>query len=311
MDRLTTAYGGSVRNFLKLRTSVVLLTAAEMLIVRAFVMPVPTDAQETRQLIAVSAIPANKLKDSNWAARHNAILKQIKDNPDRSLVLIGDSITQNYEKANAPYENFLPIWQQFYAPRRALNLGVSGDTTENVLWRLDHGEIDGISPKAALILIGTNNITSESAADTESGIDAVVEKVERKLPNSHILLIGILPRTDRLAMVSEVNQYLSTRYGKGSRVTFLDVGPIFYKDGKIDEDLYYDPKEYNAAALHPDTNGQRMMAEAIEPVLARLIGDDLQKYQLPPENLKARQDFQDAKFGLFIHWGIYSILGDG
>ncbi len=158
------------------------------------------------------------------------------------MVLIGDSITQNYEKANPPYENFLPIWQQFYAPEKAINLGFSGDTTENVLWRLDHGEVDGINPKAAIILVGTNNIGTGSAVETESGIDAVVGKVEEKLPSSSILLLGLLPRDGSLAEVTEINRYLANRYGKDAKVTFIDIGSIFYKDGTLNEDLYYDPK---------------------------------------------------------------------
>ena len=311
MQQSSSPCRGNVLTRLALRMRIALFTAALVSGSCGLVYSAPSQAEGPRKTIALSSIPADRLKESDWAARHDAILERIKENPDTTLVLIGDSITQNYEKANPPYENFLPIWQQFYAPEKAINLGFSGDTTENVLWRLDHGEVDGINPKAAIILVGTNNIGTGSAVETESGIDAVVAKVEEKLPSSSILLLGLLPRDGSLAEVTEINRYLANRYGKDAKVTFIDIGFIFYKDGTLNEDLYYDPKEYHAKALHPDTVGQRMMAEAIEPALMRLLGEDLHQYQPSPENLKARQEFQDAKFGMFIHWGIYSVLGDG
>ena len=124
------------------------------------------------------------------------MLEAVRSHPDTQLLLIGDSITNNYDKANPPDENFQPTWKQFYEPRKALNLGFSGDTTANVLWRLDHGEVDGLHPKAAVLLIGTNNTAQHSEPDleeTESGIDAVVADLEERLPETKILLLGILP----------------------------------------------------------------------------------------------------------------------
>jgi lysophospholipase L1-like esterase len=227
---------------------------------------------------AYATTPADRLNEQWWSARHRAILERIKADLSIGLVLIGDSITQDYEKADPPYEDFLPIWRQFYASRDALNLGFSGDTTANVLWRLDHAEVDGINPKAVVILIGTNNTKLESAAETERGIDAIVEKVEEKLPDSKILLLGILPKEDDAGKVEVINQYLEKRYGTDEKVTFLDIGTIYYKNGKLNEDLFYDPKEYHSKALHPDTLGHRMMAEAIEPTLARLVGDGSRQY---------------------------------
>src|SRR5882724_3866130 len=81
--------------------------------------------------------PADRLGESWWADRHKAVLAAVHDHPDTQLLLIGDSITNNYDKANPPDENFQPTWKQFYEPRKALNLGFSDDTTGNVLWRLD------------------------------------------------------------------------------------------------------------------------------------------------------------------------------
>ena len=228
--------------------------------------------------LSPAVVPADRMNEKWWAERHNAILEQIHTHPDTSLVLIGDSITNNYDKANPPDENFQPTWNEFYAPRKALNLGFSGDTTAHVLWRLNHGEVDGIHPKVAIVLIGTNNTGhGQTAEQTEIGIDAVVNRIEELLPQTHVLLLGILPSDisdDKTSRDRAVNGYLATCYGENPRVTYLDVGSIFEKDGAINSSLFYDPRlPGHPKALHPDTNGQRMMAEAIEPTLAKLMED--------------------------------------
>nr|WP_252263836.1 GDSL-type esterase/lipase family protein [Paracidobacterium acidisoli] len=193
--------------------------------------------------------------------------------------MIGDSITNNYDKSKLPDENFQPTWQQFYAPRKALNLGFSGDTTANVLWRLDHGEVEGLHPKAAVLLIGTNNtgVGNETAEQTEAGIDAVIGDLEDRLPETRILLLGILPSelsASKTERDTAVNRYLATCYGDNPRVTYLDIGSIYFKNGALNTPIFYDPRlPWHPKALHPDTEGQHMMAEAIEPTLAKLMGD--------------------------------------
>lgn len=240
-----------------------------------------------------ATMPTDRLGESWWAQRHAAILEQVKANPDANLILLGDSITQNYEKTSPPNsrdENFQPTWQEFYAPRKALNLGYSGDATQNVLWRLDHGEVDELHPKAVVLLIGTNNTghLEESAAETEAGIDAVIARLERKLPATRILLMGILPSGGESAVVAnnlEVNRYLAGKYGPttgmpGSAVDYIDISSVFFKAGpggaaELNTDLYYDPRllPNHGLPLHPDTVGQRLMAEAIEPMLSAIMGD--------------------------------------
>ena len=113
---------------------------------------------------------------------------------DPELLLIGDSITNNYDKSSPPDENFQPIWNDFYAPRRALNLGFSGDETGNALSRFQHGELDGLHPKVAIVLIGTNDTNhGRTAEQTLVGIEAVVAELEQRLPTTRVLLLGILP----------------------------------------------------------------------------------------------------------------------
>jgi lysophospholipase L1-like esterase len=227
-----------------------------------------------------ATIPTDLSNQPWWAARHKAAIEAARSHPDTQLLLIGDSITNNYDKAEPPDESFQPIWKQFYEPRKALNLGFSGDTTAHLLWRLDHGEVDGLHPKVAIVLIGTNNTSqfnNHTAEQTEAGIDAVISELENRLPETKILLLGILPsdisdkKTER---DQAVNAYLATCYSENPLVTYLDINSVFFKNGVLNTALFYDPRlPQHGKALHPDTVGQRMMAEAIEPTLAHLMGD--------------------------------------
>lgn len=222
--------------------------------------------------------PTDRLSVDWWAARHKAILADLPKHTDSQLLLVGDSITSNYDKADPPNQDFQAIWQRYYAPRKALNLGFGGDTTANVLWRLDHGEVSGLHPKLVVVLIGTNNTASgQTAEDTELGIDAVVKDIEHRLPETKILLLGILPSKLPSREVNfDVNGYLGQHYagGEDPSVSYIDISVVFYSHGELDTSLFADsamtpPKP----ATVPNTRGQRLMASAIEPAVARLMGD--------------------------------------
>jgi lysophospholipase L1-like esterase len=212
------------------------------------------------------------------------VLRQTEDAKTHggfSLVFVGDSITQNYEKTGpAPDEAFAPIWSEFYGDRRALNLGYSGDQTQNVLWRLNHGEVEGISPKAVVVLIGTNNSLLNpqwSAEENAQGVEAVVADLRQRLPQAKILLLALLPSDvspRKSAMDSEANALLARKFSGDVTVTWLDIGDIFRKAGALDTTLFYDTRlKPLRGALHLDTEAQRMMAAAIEPALSGLLGD--------------------------------------
>ena len=229
----------------------------------------------------LAAVPIDRMQTRWWRERHAAKLREKQSGPV-NLVFLGDSITQNYEISGAPaLADFHPVWQRFYGDRHALNLGFKGDATSHLLWRMTHGEIDGIAPKAAVILIGANNLGRAHwpTADNVAGIAAVVATARKKLPTTNILLLGILPSV-RSAWASqttaEVNAALATRYaaGREAMVTYRDVGPVLERDGRADPDLFYDPKLVPPEpALHPTPEGMARMAKAIEPVLASMLGD--------------------------------------
>ena len=249
------------------------LCASAFLAAALLALPRPAPAQTPPP-----TIPTSRLSEPAWADHHQAILAALPTHSDTQLLLIGDSITDNYNKSSPPSEDFQPIWQQYYAPRKALNLGFSGDTTANLLWRLDHGEVAGINPKLAILLIGTNNTAQhQTARQTEAGIDAVIANLEQRLPTTKILLLGILPtRLPSKDANFDVNSYLGSRYASHSdpRVTFLDVGSIYYSGGNLNDSLFYDSQlKPPRPSLHPTPIGQRLLASAIEPTVARLVGD--------------------------------------
>lgn len=137
---------------------------------------------------AVTPVPGER---DWWMPRHRAILDRLaQGNVD--LLMIGDSITHGWEQRGKE------IWDEYYAPRKAVNLGFSGDRTENVLWRLENGELENIQPKLAVLMIGTNNSGGEtySAEQIADGIKAIVCTLRTKLPNTKVLILGIFPRGD-------------------------------------------------------------------------------------------------------------------
>ncbi len=227
----------------------------------------------------LAATPISRMNLPWWRARHEAKLQELHSRRI-DLVFLGDSITQDYELSGPPeWRDFAPVWRHFYGERNAVNLGFTGDATSHLLWRIENGEVAGISPKVAVILIGANNLgrLHWSAEDTVEGIDAIVTQLRHRLPQSKLLLLGVLP-SERSAWATQttlaINRELAARYRRGGDVTYLDVGQVFMKNGRLNTDLFLDPRlTPPAAPLHPTAQGQTLMAEAIEPTLAALLGD--------------------------------------
>ncbi|QRV25316.1 GDSL-type esterase/lipase family protein [Marinomonas foliarum] len=202
-----------------------------------------------------------------WLPRHEEKLAEKNAMARVDLVFLGDSITQAWEKEGAD------VWQDFYQSRNALNLGFNGDKTENVLWRLAHGEIDNIQPKLLVLLIGTNNAghRMDKAEDTALGIKQILSVLAEKLPKTKVLLLAIFPRsakpTQKLRMLNnEVNQIIRT-YADDEKVFFRDINHVFLDEkGRITSDVMND-------FLHPNTSQYQLFAEAIEPTIVSLLAE--------------------------------------
>lgn len=227
-----------------------------------------------------AALPFSRMDLPWWRARFAE--KQAELHAGRvDLIWLGDSITQDFEKTGPePWRNFKPVWDRFYAPRYAVNLGFKGDATAHLLWRIEHGETDGIHPRLAIVLIGANNFghLHWPAAPTLIGIETIVDTLRARLPETKILLLSVLPSI-RSAWVDantvELNRALTARYGgtKGD-VRFQDLTPLFHRlpDGGLDPDDFLDrhlsPPD---PPLHPSAYMQERIAEAIEPNVSRMM----------------------------------------
>ncbi len=214
-----------------------------------------------------STTPAPQDQDwfrkSDWLQRHKAFLRQ-RDAAPVDLLFVGDSITDGW------LADGRATWDREYAPRRPLNLGIGGDETQHVLWRLDHGEVDGLRPKAVVLLIGTNNLGNggHTPQQTAAGVGAVVDALRAKLPASPVLLLGLFPR-DREAgdplrrAVVAVNTLIAP-LGTRPGVTYLDLGPAFLRpDGVLTTHVMPDYLHLSPAAYQTWADGMRQVLDGL------------------------------------------------
>lgn len=210
----------------------------------------------------------NWMKVTAWNERHAKHLEMIKSGGG-DLLFVGDSITEGWGGAGKE------VWKQEYAPGKALNLGIGGDTTQNVLWRLANGEVEGLKPKVVVLMIGTNNfgLHQDKPADVIRGVTAVVASLREKLPQSHVLLLSIFPRDANPAAgirtkISEVNSAIA-KLDDGKAVHWLDIGKVFMEaDGTLSKEVMPD-------FLHLSGEGYKRWAEAIRQPLAELVAKPL------------------------------------
>ncbi|WP_448210855.1 GDSL-type esterase/lipase family protein [Colwellia sp. MEBiC06753] len=201
-----------------------------------------------------TATPVAKTLDW-WQKRHQDIVAQ--DKSDVALVFIGDSITHQWEEPEFGY----PIWLQYFAHFNALNMGFDSDKTQHVLWRVQNGELDNMSPKYVVIMIGTNNVKSDSSADIALGIEAIVNEVLKRLPETKIILHRIFPRGDAENPAREITDEASAIAQKvfsgEPRVIFADINAYFEdNNGNVPTDIMYD-------SVHPTTKGYQIWADAL------------------------------------------------
>ena len=215
---------------------------------------------------SVSTTPTDRNNKKWWPPRHAAKVALAKQG-NVDLVFIGDSITFGFESSGKG------VWEKYYAPRHALNLGFGGDKTENVLWRLENGEIDGIAPKLAILMIGTNN-TGQRNEKPElicDGVKAICDRLQAKLPDTKVLILAIFPRSANASDPPRVNNEAANKLIAGladnKRIFFLDINSKFLgADGSLSPDIMPD-------YLHPQEKGYGIWAEAMEPTVVKLMGE--------------------------------------
>ena len=225
-------------------------------------------AEDVPQIPALKAeIQTAEWAQSWWMPRHKEKLAARKSRQQIDLIMIGDSITHGWEGGGRK------VWGQYYAQRHALNLGFSGDRTEHVIWRLQHGEVDGISPKLAVLMIGTNNAghRQDKPDDTAAGVKAIINELRDRLPQTKVLLLAVFPRgrdaNDPLRKLNDATNGILAGYSDKERVFYLDINAEFLEDnGELPNSIMPD-------LLHPNEQGYEIWAKAMEPMVQKLMGE--------------------------------------
>jgi lysophospholipase L1-like esterase len=213
-------------------------------------------------------VPVPRDRDYSWMSlaqwqETHAEFSAIAAKGETDLVFLGDSITASARWSES--------WKKTFGAYRSANFGIGGDRTQNVLWRLDHGEIGALKPKVVVLLIGTNNLgtTEHDIADTVRGVTAVVGKLHTAFPATRILVLGIFPRDEKSdsplrGKVQQINAALA-KLDDGKAILVRDIGKVFLEpDGTLSTAVSQDH-------LHLTEEGLRRWAEAIAPVVHQLM----------------------------------------
>lgn len=228
--------------------------------------------------VKVDASAAIEKKDPNGRFRqmHESFLKRGKSGPI-GVLFLGDSITQGWGGKDRAH-----IWQAYYGNWQPANFGIGGDQTQHVIWRIENGELDGISPKVAVLMLGTNNTGGHTAAEIAAADKKIVSMIRAKLPNTKILVLAVFPRgarkdkdgkisdtviaeaARRMAIIDGVNAELA-KLDNGADIRFLDINHVFLgQDGKIPFSIMPDQ-------LHPNAAGYQLWADAMQPTLTAMM----------------------------------------
>jgi lysophospholipase L1-like esterase len=210
---------------------------------------------------AIKPVP----RAGGWLKRHESFNKRVAEG-GVDLIFIGDSITQGWEGRGKE------VWSKFYGERNAVNLGIGGDRTQHVIWRLDNGNLYNIKPKAAVIMIGTNNSGSNTPEQIAEGVTKIVNQLRTKVPQTKILLLAVFPRgpdkNDKRRLVNEKTNAIFAKLDDGINVHYLDIGAKFLnEDGTLTREIMPD-------LLHLSEEGYTIWAESIEEPLADLLGEN-------------------------------------
>jgi lysophospholipase L1-like esterase len=228
--------------------------------------------------------PTPRLDQNSQLAHAQLLEKARKGRID--IYFEGDSITRRWGTSDAQYKDFLANWRQNFFGWNAADFGWGGDTTQNILWRLNNGELDNVNPKIIVVMAGTNNIGNRSpegsedprVADITRGIKAIVDVCRQKAPKATIVLMGITPRNDNLAVMPIINKINANlaKFADGKRVRYLNINDrLADKEGRLFEGMSRD-------GLHLDVKGYQVWADALKPIFTKLLGPPAKEDHAPP-----------------------------
>jgi lysophospholipase L1-like esterase len=216
--------------------------------------------------------------DKNSQTAHAQLLEKARQG-GIDVYFEGDSITRRWGTSDAEYQDLLANWNQNFFGWNAANFGWGGDTVQNILWRLQDGELDGVNPKIIVLLGGTNNLGGALGPGSEKtkieevvgGIRAILDVMQQKAPNATIVLMGITPRNGRdgntqvVPAINKINDRIAT-FADGRRIRYLNINDkLADADGKLFEGMTVD-------GLHLGVKGYQVWADALKPILTELLG---------------------------------------
>ncbi len=235
--------------------------------------------------LATAALPADQpvpRTDENSKIVHQQLLKK-RTQGQIDVYFVGDSITRRWGCTDAAYKDLLANWNKNFHGWNAADFGWGGDTTQNILWRLENGELDGVNPKVIVVLAGTNNVGREpgdeaKAQDVARGIKAILDVCHEKAPDATIILTAIFPRNDNIAAMPTINRIneLIADYADGDKIRFVNVNDTLAdENGKLHAGMTMD-------GLHPAAGGYQVWADALKPILTELLGPPAEEDHAPP-----------------------------
>jgi lysophospholipase L1-like esterase len=222
--------------------------------------------------------------DPNSRAAHRQLLAKAKQGKI-DVYFLGDSITRRWGCTDAQYAPMLENWRKNFFGYNAANFGWGGDTTQNILWRIQNGELDGVNPKVIVLLAGTNDIGAAPSAEPDAkaqhvaqGIEAIVDACRQKAPGAAIILTAIFPRTGNAAVMPTINK-LNARLAQlcdGKRVRLLTI------NDKLADAQFQLHSGMMADGLHPTVAGYQVWADGLNPIFNELLGPPAHEDHAPP-----------------------------
>ena len=203
--------------------------------------------------------------DEWWQAAHRGFTKNTKNNGKNiKIIFFGDSLISGWIEDN-DHSHGIKVWKENYEKLSAVSYGIGGDRTEHLVYRAQNGEFDGSNPKVVIVEIGANNMDSNSADDIAKGIRTIIDSIHKKLPNTKVLLLGILcadkPYNPK---IKETNKIIA-KFENGKSVRFLNMNSHFEDDkGAIHKDLYTDGE-------HLTMKGYKLWAQTMNPLLNQML----------------------------------------
>jgi lysophospholipase L1-like esterase len=222
--------------------------------------------------------------DANSRLAHAQLLEKAKKG-GINIYFEGDSVTRRWGTSDARYKENLTNWNANFFGWNAADFGWGADRVENILWRLENGELDGVNPKIIVLLAGINNVGTRAGGNAEveeitRGLKAILEICQKKAPDATIILTAIFPRNDSMAVIPTINRINDNlaRFADGKKVRYLNVNDrLADKDGKLFDGMM-DPRD----KLHPTVKGYQVWADGLKPIFNKLLGPPARTGHAPP-----------------------------